>query len=582
MQDLLPTIIAQVGDHIGNQGINGSRIDKSADDSIHEDVRNINVGNGRDGCSYKEFVACQSKEFNGAGHATYTDRFHELTRLVPHLVTPETKRIERYIYGLALSIYGMVVTTEPPTIQNAILKARVLTDNAVRNGSLKKSGEKRGNGREPSKEGNVKGDNKRARTGKVFATITNPVKKEYTGSTPKCTNCNFNHYPETPFRVCMNCNRLRHFSKDYRVGPKMVNPLNAKNPTTTRGVCYEYGGTDHYKLTCPRLSQAPGQGGNLPNQALAIERGQGCGNNGNLTRGRAFVMGAEEALKDPNIVTSMFLLNNHYATMIYDSGADYSFVSTTFMPLLDIKPSSLGFNFEIEIASGQLVEINKVIHGCKLEIEGHSFDIHLIPFGHRSFDVIIGMDWLSSYRAKIVCHERVVQIPLPHGEMLSVYRERPEEKVKHLMSAKELKASEVTTLVLEVNTAGSRLLRSSRSVHWDQQVVSEPGGSYETTSPKGYDLLHWGDLKTFFEPNEEDEIWKNQQDYNLIRWRLFDSCGVHVLLMNTGVTIHMMIEKKYPLTQEMLSRMLNRRLEVDYESEMAFELLKFTRSQLQK
>ncbi|GKE02187.1 putative reverse transcriptase domain-containing protein, partial [Tanacetum coccineum] len=122
--------------------------------------------------------------------------------------------------------------------------------------------------------------------------------------------------------------------------------------------------------------------------------------------------------------------------MIYDSGADYSFVSTTFMPLLDIKPSSLGFNFEIEIASGQLVEINKVIHGCKLEIEGHSFDIHLIPFGHRSFDVIIGMDWLSSYRAKIVCHERVVQIPLPHGEMLSVYRERPEEKVKRLMSAK--------------------------------------------------------------------------------------------------------------------------------------------------
>ncbi|GJZ44597.1 hypothetical protein Tco_0591852 [Tanacetum coccineum] len=105
---------------------------------------------------------------------------------------------------------------------------------------------------------------------------------------------------------------------------------------------------------------------------------------------------------------------------------------------------------------------------------------------------------------------------------------------------------------------------------------------YDTTSPEGYDLLLWGDLKTLFEPNEEDEIWKNQQDYNLISWRLFDSCGVHVLLMNTGVAIHMMIEKKYPLTQEMLSRMLNRRLEVDYESEMAFELLRFTRSQLQK
>ncbi|GJR17925.1 hypothetical protein Tco_0966452 [Tanacetum coccineum] len=75
------------------------------------------------------------------------------------------------------------------------------------------------------------------------------------------------------------------------------------------------------------------------------------------------------------------------------------------------------------------------------------------------------------------------------------------------------------------------------------------------------------DLKTLFEPNEEDEIWKNQQDYNLISWRLFDSCGVHVLLMNTGVAIHMMIEKKYPLTQETLSRMLNRRLEMSFSKE---------------
>ncbi|GJX12492.1 hypothetical protein Tco_0204250 [Tanacetum coccineum] len=80
----------------------------------------------------------------------------------------------------------------------------------------------------------------------------------------------------------------------------------------------------------------------------------------------------------------------------------------------------------------------------------------------------------------------------------------------------------------------------------------------------------------------EDEVWRNQQGYNLISWRLFDSCGVHVLLMDNGIAIHMMIEKKYPLTQEMLSRMLNRRLEVDHESEMAFELLRFTRSQLKK
>ncbi|GJR31015.1 hypothetical protein Tco_1107247 [Tanacetum coccineum] len=105
---------------------------------------------------------------------------------------------------------------------------------------------------------------------------------------------------------------------------------------------------------------------------------------------------------------------------------------------------------------------------------------------------------------------------------------------------------------------------------------------YETISPEGYDRLLWGDLITLFESSEEDEIWKGQQDYKLISWRLFDSCGVHVLLMDTGIAIHMMVEKKYPLTQEMLSRMLNRRLEVDHESTMAFELIRFIKAQLEE
>ncbi|GKC68619.1 hypothetical protein Tco_1101217 [Tanacetum coccineum] len=91
---------------------------------------------------------------------------------------------------------------------------------------------------------------------------------------------------------------------------------------------------------------------------------------------------------------------------------------------------------------------------------------------------------------------------------------------------------------------------------------------YDTISPEGYDRLLWGDLITLLESSEEDEIWKGQQDYKLISWRLFDSCGVYVLLMDTGIAIHMMVEKKYPLTQEMLSRMLNRRLEVDLERQM--------------
>ncbi|GKF23127.1 putative reverse transcriptase domain-containing protein [Tanacetum coccineum] len=148
------------------------------------------------------------------------------------------------------------------------------------------------------------------------------------------------------------------------------------------------------------------------------------------------MLGGEEARQDLNIVTGTFTLNNHFATTLFDFGADYSFFSTTFIPLLGIEPNELGFKYEIEIANGHRVEINKDIKGCKLEIEGHVFDIDLIPFGHGSFDLIIGVDWLSNHKAEIICHEKVVKIPLLDGKVLRVLREKPEEKMRQLKSAK--------------------------------------------------------------------------------------------------------------------------------------------------
>ncbi|GJY02551.1 putative reverse transcriptase domain-containing protein [Tanacetum coccineum] len=144
----------------------------------------------------------------------------------------------------------------------------------------------------------------------------------------------------------------------------------------------------------------------------------------------------------------MFTLNDHFVTTLFDSGADYSFVSTTFIPLLGIEPSDLGFSYEIEIASRQLVEIDKVIRGCKLEIEGHAFDINLIPFGSGSFDVIIGIDWLSDHKAEIICLKKVVRIPLLDGKVLRVLGDKPTEKVRQLISAKtkEKKKQEIVVV----------------------------------------------------------------------------------------------------------------------------------------
>ncbi|GJT39153.1 putative reverse transcriptase domain-containing protein [Tanacetum coccineum] len=166
-----------------------------------------------------------------------------------------------------------------------------LTDEAVRNGSIKKV-EKIGNVGEPSKDKIGRDDTKRTRTGNSFAITANPIGKENTSAWPKCTTCNSYNAPRGPCRTCFNYNRPGHFAKDYRVVPRNVNPVNVRNPTPTRGACYECGSTDHLKPACPRLNRAQGLGGNHPNQAVANNGGHGHGNPGNQARGRAFMLGA--------------------------------------------------------------------------------------------------------------------------------------------------------------------------------------------------------------------------------------------------------------------------------------------------
>ncbi|GKB89963.1 putative reverse transcriptase domain-containing protein [Tanacetum coccineum] len=150
----------------------------------------------------------------------------------------------------------------------------------------------------------------------------------------------------------------------------------------------------------------------------------------------SYLSGGEEKRRLLYVVTGTFSLNDHFATILFDSGADYSFISTNFLPFIDMKPSVISLGYEIEIASGLKVETNKIVQGCRLELEGHTFIIDLIPFGHGSFDVIVGMDWFSKLKAKTVCFEKIVRFSLSNKENLEVHGERLEGNLKQLKTMK--------------------------------------------------------------------------------------------------------------------------------------------------
>ncbi|GJW69656.1 putative reverse transcriptase domain-containing protein [Tanacetum coccineum] len=116
-------------------------------------------------------------------------------------------------------------------------------------------------------------------------------------------------------------------------------------------------------------------------------------------------------------MTGTYSLNNLYATVLFDFGADFSFVSTKFAPLLNEKPSIANHGYVIEVANGKKEEVDRIFRGCRLDLGDSIFPIDLIPLGQGSFDVIVGMDWLSNQKAVIVCHKKIVRIPVEEGKL---------------------------------------------------------------------------------------------------------------------------------------------------------------------
>ncbi|GKE34825.1 putative reverse transcriptase domain-containing protein, partial [Tanacetum coccineum] len=217
-------------------------------------------------------------------------------------------------------------------------------------------------------------------------------KKVYTGDLPLCTKCNYHHTRQCAPK-CRKCKKYGHATTDFLVN------TNNNNKNEKAGACYECGNTGHIKKNCPKLKN----------------RGN---NNGNGTvQGRAYALGGRDASPDSNVITGTFPLNNRYATILFDTGADRSFVSNTFSALINITPTTLESYYDIELADGKIIRVNTIIHGCTLNFMNHPFNIDLMPVLLDSFDVIIWMDWLTKYHGVIICDENIVRVPFER-EML--------------------------------------------------------------------------------------------------------------------------------------------------------------------
>ncbi|GJY60553.1 putative reverse transcriptase domain-containing protein [Tanacetum coccineum] len=260
----------------------------------------------------------------GTDVVAYNRRFQQLALMCARMFPEEVDKIEKYIGGLPDMILGSVKASKPKTWQDAIDQAY---------------------------------------------TAGNSDRKPYAGPKPLCSKCNYNHEAGPCPPRCNNCKRVGHLTRDCRNRPANAynnnNNQRAQGANTNAITCFECGAQGHFKRNCPKL------------------RNNNRGNQGGNDRAPAKVYVIGNAGADPdNVVAGTFLLNNRYAYILFDTGADRSFVSTAFSTLLDIVPNALDHGYDVELAD----ELG-------------------------SFDAIIGMDWLAKYQAIIECAEKIVRIP---------------------------------------------------------------------------------------------------------------------------------------------------------------------------
>nr|GEV09970.1 hypothetical protein [Tanacetum cinerariifolium] len=329
----------------------------------------------------------------------YTEHFQELTLICTKFIADETEKIDKYISGLPGNIYGSVKASNPKTLDETIELANDLMDQKLHTYAERQSNNKiKSNDSFINNHGHQQQTPKRKNVARVY-NIGKCERKPYSGNLPKCTKCHFHHNGPCT-QKCHKCNKVGHFAHDCRSSSN-TNVANAQrnNGTNPKGnSCFECGATGHFKRDCPKLKNKDEEKVNAPGWVYAVGNAEKRGN----------------ALRDPNsnVVMGTFLLNNRYASILFNTGVDRSFISTVFSSLIDIIPTPLGNSYDVELADGKIVRVETIMRGCTLNFLNHPFTIDLMPVELGSFDVIIGMDWLKR------CHVVIKEEDRSEGKQL--------------------------------------------------------------------------------------------------------------------------------------------------------------------
>ncbi|GJR13895.1 putative reverse transcriptase domain-containing protein [Tanacetum coccineum] len=344
-----------------------------------------------------------------------------LALMYPRMVEPESVKVDAYIQGLFENIKGEVTSFRPTNLNEVVRIAHKFMeqksqakDERILEGKKRKwENFQSGNisGKSNHKDYSRQSSQNNQKQGNARAMTTAPTEgKVSSGLLPVCERCFTRHVGPCIIK-CHKCGKVGHKSR-YCKEKSVATGANTQ-PVWT---CYDCGEQGHTSNQCSK-------------KVKQEEIGE--------VHGRAYAIKDAEP-QGPNVVTGTFLLNNRYASVLFDSGSDRSFVDTRFSFMIDIDPVKIDTSYEVELADRRVVSTDTVLKGCTLNLVNHLFEIDLMPIELGTFDVIIGMDWLVKHDAIIVCGEKVVLIPYGN-ETLAVESDKGMYRLKVISCIKARK-----------------------------------------------------------------------------------------------------------------------------------------------